>query len=204
MKIIILKIILDITFLPPICNRGKKKIRKSCSSLLGAKPKLRLFCWQAGISLIMYVIEHVLHWNIIYIMFSNPSGMMYKNTMLVQLLKGHQKTSVDILFITTAEEEKSHLCPKLLMTSVLPTSQWYSCFFSSSPISLAQNLVSIFPSLFFNYQFISLFLILSSNAQSLSLEFLFPFLLKPLLFLCNGSENCNSQFPTLVFSLFSN
>lgn len=95
MKIIILKIILYIKFLPPICNREKKKIRKSCSSLLGAKPNLRLFCWQAGIWSIMYVIEHVLHWNIIYIMFSNPSGMMYKNTMLVQLLKGHQKSSVD-------------------------------------------------------------------------------------------------------------
>lgn len=47
---------------------------------------------------------------------------MYNTTILVQLFKMHQKTLVDIplKFITTAEEQKAHLCPKLLITSVPP------------------------------------------------------------------------------------
>lgn len=181
--------------------------RKSRSSVLGAKLKLRLSCWQAGMWSVTYIIEHVFHWNVIYITFSSPSGMMYKNTMLAHCIV--QGASENFSWYPTwicyhCRGRKIPFISQALDDFMLSTSQWYSGFFSSSCISLTQNIVTTFPSLFFNYQFISSFLILSLNAQSLNLEFLFPLLLKPLLFLCNGSENCNSQFPMFVFSLFPN
>lgn len=80
----------------------------------------------------------------------------------------------------------------------IPSSRRFPCLTLPSGIP-----VSFLPSALFNYQFISLFLILSSNAQNLNLKFLFSFVLQSFLFLCKGSENCNSQFPTLTFSLFS-
>lgn len=92
----------------------------------------------------------------------------------------------------------------------IPSSRRFPCLTlpSGIPVSFlhpvpAQSLMTRLPSALFNYQFISLFLILSSNAQNLNLKFLFPFVLQSFLFLCKGSENCNSQFPTLTFSLFS-